>query len=178
VSYPSDRLTGGVRRDPAGTPAYVLKVRERLAHLPFYASPWSLLVTGSREAEAAIWGDVVADCLTEINVWLAHRVKIVGPIQKVLRHGGARGIDTIAHIRAPSFGYSRDRMPADWGHWGRRSGVIRNAAMVAKVPVPNLCLAFFASSSRGTADCAAQARNAGIPTVSITVEDLYLPHAY
>lgn len=159
-------------------PAYVVKLRERLSGLtpPLPDTPFVLLVTGSRDPEMDIWIPVVNDCLAEVNAWLDRRNPGEKRV-KILRHGGARGIDTIAHVRAMGVGFHRDRMPADWGHWGRRSGIIRNQQMVQKHPVASLCLAFFASAaSRGTADCAGQARAAGIPTVAITVEDLYLPH--
>jgi hypothetical protein len=153
----------------------VLKLRDRLATLPPPGSPFVLLVTGSSDPEFDIWVDVMADCFMELERWL-RRHPMDGRV-KILRHGRAPGIDTIAHIRAGAMGWHRDPMPAEWRHWGRRSGIIRNHAMVIKDPKPNLCLAFFASMrTRGTADCAGQARNAGIPTVPITVEDLYLAH--
>jgi hypothetical protein len=159
-------------------PAYLPKLRGRLADLtpPPPGIPFVLLVTGSRDAETDIWIPVVGDCLVAVDAWLRSHNPDAQRI-KILRHGGSRGIDTIAHVRSGSLGFHRDRMPADWGHWGRRSGIIRNTSMVTKQPVASLCLAFFAAArSRGTADCAAQAHRAGIPTISITVEDLYLPH--
>lgn len=161
------------------TPAYLAKLRGRLAGLlpPPTGVPFVLLVTGSRDPEMEIWMPVVSECLVTVDLWLRANTPADVKRIKILRHGGARGIDTIAHVRSGSLGFHRDRTPADWGHWGRRSGVIRNQAMVTKLPKPNLCLAFFAAArSRGTADCAAQAHAAGIPLVSITVEDLYLPH--
>lgn len=160
------------------TAGYLAKLRGRLENLtpPPPGVPFVLLVTGSRNPELDIWIPVVGECLGEVNVWLARHNPDVKRI-KILRHGGAPGIDTVAHVRAMSYGFHRDRMPADWAHWGRRSGIIRNGAMVGKHPIPHLCLAFFAAArSRGTADCAGQARAAGIPTVAITVEDLYVPH--
>jgi hypothetical protein len=165
-----------------GTPAYVARLQRLLLTLPAIGTPWVLLVTGSREAEREVWGNVISDCLDEVNVWLDRVPSLSGagvpiPRVKILRHGGAPGIDTLAHIRARPFGYQPDRMPADWRHWGRRSGIIRNQQMVDKIPRPHLCLAFFAEISKGTADCAGQARAAGIPTLSVTVEDLYLPHS-
>lgn len=167
-------------RPAKGTPPYVARLGGVLAGLGDVGSPFVLLVTGSRQAEAGIWGQVITDCLLEIDAWLdrvpftvdgrpARRVK-------VLRNGGGEGIDTLAQMRGKRLGWQPDRMPADWSHWGRRSGIIRNGQMVDKHPTPDLCLAFFAEYSRGTADCAGQARAAGIPTVTVTVEDLYLPH--
>lgn len=158
------------------TAGYVAKLRERLGGLtpPLPGVPFVLLVTGSRHPEMEIWMPVVGECISEVNAWLERHAPNVKRI-KILRHGRAPGIDTIAHVRSMSYGYHRDPMPADWGHWGRRSGIIRNTAMVTKDPRPHLCLAFFAAArSRGTADCASQARAAGIPTIPITVEDLYV----
>lgn len=153
-------------------PAYSAKVRDCLAghYLPPEGEPFVLLVTGSRRAAWDTWLEPVTAALIEVNVWL-ETVGGAGRI-KILRHGAAAGIDSMAHSRARRLGYQPDPMAADWRHWGRRSGIIRNAAMVDKVPRPNLCLAFFAESSRGTADCASQARAAGILTVAITTEDL------
>lgn len=168
--------TGPRWRPTAGTPAYIGKLQRVLGEVREVGSPFVLLVTGSQMAERSIWGNVISDCLAEIDRWL-DGVPTAMPRVKVLRHGGARGIDTLAHLRARNFGYQPDRMPADWNFWGRRSGIIRNGQMVEKHPRPNLCLAFFAEISAGTADCAGQARAAGIPTVSVTVEDLYMPHA-
>lgn len=156
-------------------PAYLVKLRGRLERLtpPPPGTPFVLLVTGSRHAEMDIWIPVVGDCLVAVEAWLRRHNGQEKRV-KILRHGGASGIDTIAHVRGGHLGFHRDRMPADWGHWGRRSGIIRNTAMVTKLPAVSLCLAFFAAArSKGTADCAGQARAAGIPTVAITVEDLY-----
>lgn len=160
-------------------PAYSVKVRDRLAghKPPPEGQPFVLLVTGSRRAEWGVWLEVVTAALVEVNVWLELVDPHAATRPKILRHGAANGIDTMAHARARHLGYHRDPMRADWKHWGRRSGIIRNAAMVDKQPRPWVCLAFFAESSRGTADCAEQARRAGILTIPITVEDLYLPHA-
>lgn len=160
-----------------GTPAYVTKLRERLAGIdpPPLDQPFVLLITGSSNAEWEVWAEPMTLLLGEVDRWLFDHGRAKG--WRVMRHGGAKGIDTIAHSRARRFGYAIDRMPADWRHWGRRSGIIRNGQMVAKSPRPYLCLAFFAGRTAGTADCAAQARAAGIPTVAITTEDLYLPHA-
>lgn len=159
--------------------AYSAKVRDRLAGHPAppEGQPFVLLVTGSRRAEWGVWLEVVTAALVEVNVWLemVDRGSSTKRI-KILRHGAASGIDSMAHARGRHLGYQRDPMPADWKHWGRRSGIIRNAAMVDKTPPPWVCLAFFAETSSGTADCAGQARRAGILTIPVTVEDLYLPH--
>lgn len=160
---------------PAGVPAYIEKLGERLNEVRLIGSPFVVLWTGSRNAEADVWGNVIADVFRHVGLWLEFRG--ADRVTKIARHGGASGIDTLVHLRARRYGWERDRMPADWQHWGRRSGIIRNASMVDKHPRADLCVAIFAEFSRGTADCAGQARAAGIPTVSITVEDLYMPHA-
>ena len=160
---------------PAGVPAYVQKLGAKLMEIEYIGSPFVWLVTGSHRAEADVWGQVISDCYRHIMIWL--ELRGYDRVPKIVRHGGASGIDTLAHLRAKRFGWTPDRMPADWQHWGRRSGIIRNAAMVDKQPRADLCTAFFAEISRGTANCAGQARAAGIPTVTITVEDLYMPHA-
>jgi hypothetical protein len=167
------------RYKPAGSPsvgwpAYVLKIRERLAAVkrPDH-DPFVLLVTGSQDAEGDVWRPVVADCLAEVCRWVDGEVNR----HKILRHGGARGIDAYAHSAGRRQGFNLDRIPSEWRHWGRRSGILRNQFMVDRYPYPDLCLAFFANSTAGTADCATRARQAGVLTIPITVEDLYFPHA-
>lgn len=155
-------------------PAYIEKLETALAGIGEVPSPFVWLWTGSRRAEHGVWTPVIADCFALVEDWLDTRGLVRAA--RVVRHGGAAGIDTMVHIKAGRLKWQRDRMPADWSYWGRRSGIIRNGQMVEKFPRPTLCTAVFAESSGGTADCAAQARAAGIPTVSITVEDLYLPH--
>lgn len=50
--------------------------------------------------------------------------------------------------------------PADWRSCGRAAGLIRNQRMVDLGA--DLCLAFPLGESRGTWDCVARARKAGI----------------
>lgn len=168
---------GGRYKPAAGTPAYLVKLDRVLERVRITSSPFVWLATGSREAEAEVWGQVITDVFGHLDTWLDSRPGLPENLLRVVRHGHARmGVDQLVDRRASRRGWTADRMPSNWGHWGRRSGIIRNAAMVEKYPYPDLCVAFFAEISKGTADCAAQAHAAGIPTVSITVEDLYMPH--
>lgn len=169
-------MSGRVRpagHPSVGWPAYVLKLRARLAALTVPTEdPFVLLVSGSSNAEADVWRPVVSDCLAEVGRWADSR----GTRHKILRHGKAPGIDLLADRRGRALGYHIDAIPSEWRYWGRRSGILRNGFMVGRYPYPDLCLAFFAGRTAGTADCAGQARRAGIPTIPISTEDLYLPH--
>ncbi|QAU06619.1 hypothetical protein SEA_WILLIAMBOONE_116 [Gordonia phage WilliamBoone] len=52
-------------------------------------------------------------------------------------------------------------VPANWEVLGKRAGPERNQRMVDMMP--DLCIAFLQEGSRGTVDCVARARKAGIP---------------
>jgi hypothetical protein len=71
--------------------------------------------------------------------------------------GGGTGADTLAREWAKERGVRCVTVPADWT-FGRRAGPMRNAVMVAMKP--DGVVAF--PGGRGTADCCAQARAAGI----------------
>jgi hypothetical protein len=71
--------------------------------------------------------------------------------------GGATGADALARAWAAERGVRCVTVPADWT-LGRRAGPLRNATMVAMRP--DGVVAF--PGGRGTADCCAQARAAGI----------------
>lgn len=106
-----------------------------------------VLVCGGRDFADAVRVARVMDELAETH----------GPF--VVRHGAARGADTLAGKWAQARGFRVDPMPADWKQHGRRAGPVRNAAMLAKGGVI-LVVAF--PGGRGTADMARQAKRAGV----------------
>lgn len=95
--------------------------------------------------------------------------------QITVRHGAARGLDTLARDAALELGFDHDPMPADWTRNGRGAGYIRNAEMLKKEPLPGVCLAFGMPCSctvvmtphvsHGTRHMAHIAGEAGIPVI-------------
>jgi len=77
-------------------------------------------------------------------------------------HGGA---DIIARDVWWSQGRPVLGVPANWETLGKRAGPERNQRMVDMMP--DLCVAFLQPGSRGTVDCVARARAAGIPVKEV-----------
>lgn len=77
----------------------------------------------------------------------------------VVRHGGAKGADRIAHVTCLILGIKREPFKADWLKYYARAGPIRNSAMLT--PDVGLVLGFHTNidSSRGTRDCLKKARS-------------------
>lgn len=94
-----------------------------------------------------------------------------------VRHGCARGLDTIAAELGEAWGMWVVGLRADWKRHGKAAGLIRNGKLVAREPLVDQCLTFALPESVGTFDCADKARAAGIPVfdygVSTRLEDRY-----
>lgn len=92
--------------------------------------------------------------------------ELLSPITLV-RHGDARGADTLADQWAAARGIARDPHPANWypapGRLDRSAGFSRNADMAA-LPT-DLCVAF--PGGNGTADMIRRATAAGIDVVAL-----------
>lgn len=120
----------------------------------------TILVSGSRNAGIASV-DAIGHALGAIRDTTA-------PGQKVtLRHGAARGVDTLAAELATAFGWAVDPYPAAWQEcgdgcpprphlrskngytWCPHAGHRRNAAMLTATPRPTYILAFPAVGSAG-----------------------------
>jgi hypothetical protein len=114
-----------------------------------------ILITGSR-----YWRD---EKLIEsaINGWCTETATPPSDVRIV--HGAALGADRLADWVARDRGLAVEPHPADWSNDGRAAGPIRNARMVALGA--DVCLTFALPGSRGTFDCAAKARAAGIPVI-------------
>lgn len=123
--------------------------------------PLRILITGTRRhLTRAQRLDVTATILSH-----CHRH---GPGRTViLVHGDCpTGIDHLARSIGEDPNWptiSHEPHPADWDHYGRAAGPIRNAHMV-KLDI-DFCLAFPAipSTTRGTTGCMELADKAGIP---------------
>lgn len=149
------------------------------------ARPFRLLLTGSREAEREIWGEVLGQAFGVVSRYVRDSPHFT-TIQLV--HGAARGIDTIGDGIARSLHMDRaaggplwmrpEPWPIpkdDWSLYGMRAGPMRNERMVFRGA--DLGLAVFASGeSRGTLDCWNRMGEARMPRVKITYECLVMPH--
>lgn len=112
-----------------------------------------IIVTGSRNYA---WGLVWAT----LNQALAD----LGPFTLVVGDCPT-GADDHARAWAEKTGTTCEVYTANWAQHGKAAGPIRNRAMV--LAGADLVLAFPLGTSRGTRDCMAAARNAGIPVKEI-----------
>jgi hypothetical protein len=137
-------------------------------------SNYIILVTGSRD-----WGDYA----TILEALASYE----GQPDVIVRHGACSHIDErtgeelsadmLADRAARELGFEVDPMPADWKKHRKAAGYLRNAEMVKKDPIPNVCLAFGMKCRRyggnctvvpgrhishGTRHCATIAEKAGI----------------
>lgn len=121
-----------------------------------------ILVTGSRDLSSKA---IVADAFREaIGRHYGFPLPVPFDWSSVtIRHGKARGADTLAHRIAQEWGMRTQFIDADWATFGNAAGPIRNSRLVALEPVADECLAFPARGSRGTYDCMKKASAAGIP---------------
>lgn len=92
---------------------------------------------------------------------LAERVEILA-----IRHGAARGADTLAGEWARARGKVEQRFPADWKTYGVYAGPIRNRAMLEAhdpaVPTSRVCCVVAFPGGSGTANIVRQAEAAGV----------------
>lgn len=132
----------------------------------------TIMMTGSRT-----WTD---DKMIEhvFAQWLRERylARPTGDERPVLRHGGAKGADLIAASIWKGWDLPTDEMRPDWSMCGQlcpgdgscrvqvpggeycgKAGHNRNAAMIDKVPVPEVVFAFIHNASRGATQCASYA---------------------
>jgi hypothetical protein len=119
-----------------------------------------VLITGSRD-----WTD--EDTLREAldhayMAWLGHRDELE---KFVVVHGDARGADRLARdwalAKHRQDGWvAHEPHPANWEHFGKAGGFLRNEDMVSLGA--DLCLAFPLGRSPGTRGCIKLAKKAGI----------------
>jgi hypothetical protein len=112
-----------------------------------------VLVTGSRHLDYA--GDIERDLKEAKDLAEAP----FRPKKKMLVvvHGGARGADSIAARAAEKLGAVTIECKANWNHFGKAAGPIRNSAMCALFEFDEI-LQYPSSDSRGTTDCVRKAR--------------------
>jgi Protein of unknown function (DUF2493). len=82
--------------------------------------------------------------------------------------GEARGADRLSAQWAERMGVPVQRFPADWDHYGKRAGPIRNLQMLREGK-PDMVVAFLAPNSRGTKNMIEIAQKAGIPVNIVNI---------
>ncbi|MEU4709466.1 SLOG family protein [Nocardia salmonicida] len=121
----------------------------------------TVLVTGSRDLSdrSEVW-----DALDD-----EYATACIEDRRLIVRHGDANGADNHArqwceaHRNNPDV--VEERRPAKWDLFGVAAGRIRNAAMVAELPKPDVCIAFPIGESPGTRHCMSVATKADIPVI-------------
>jgi hypothetical protein len=83
------------------------------------------------------------------------------PEGTTILHGGAHGVDMWVDAIAYGLGIKTRVYLADWEHYGRSAGILRNNDMLDLKP--NLVIAFWNGFSRGTRHTISEARKRGIP---------------
>ena len=127
---------------------------------PEFCLTGALLVCGGRHFDSAERAFAVLNRTAE-------RVEITA-----VRHGGARGADSLAGLWATEHGYPEQVYPADWARLGAGAGPIRNQAMVdahdPSVPSSRVVAVVAFPGGEGTADLVRRARAAGLPVWEVT----------
>lgn len=77
-----------------------------------------LIVAGSRSI----------DDRDEVRFAIQDADLLFGPVDTII-HGGADGVDSIAHVIATDMGYPVEVFEANWDEYGRAAGPIRNGQM-------------------------------------------------
>lgn len=127
-----------------------------------------VIVTGTRFGTLPVWGTIVwwalYETVSDYRTW-------------TLCHGGARGIDAIAHDVSQKVNNGPNRIrvyDAEWDRYGERAGPIRNRRMIdeaitasAEHDFPVVLLAFHddPQPGSGTYDCLTYARQREIETI-------------
>jgi hypothetical protein len=82
-----------------------------------------------------------------------------GMTHPIIRHGGARGTDEMAHAWARKKGHDIETHLADWARFGKKAGPIRNKKMIEGA---HLVCANWNCKSKGTKNTILLAKIAGI----------------
>lgn len=113
----------------------------------------TVVVTGSRD-----WSNGTR--INDAMRWLYEQDPSVTII-----HGTARGADTICAEWADTYGFEVVAMPAEWDKYGKSAGFRRNSAMLDLNP--DMVIAFWDGSSKGTLHTITEAKKRGIRTIVV-----------
>jgi hypothetical protein len=114
-----------------------------------------IVIAGSR---SGVSEQLVKDTVTDIL--LKHPDVIVVT-------GGARGVDTIAHIHADALGATTEVYSANWGKYGNSAGFKRNELMVNLPDVILVVCIYSGRRTAGTNHTASLARRKGIELIEV-----------
>lgn len=101
---------------------------------------------------------------------VAKAMAICGWVPSLVISGTARGVDRAGEQWAREHGIPILRMPADWERYGKRAGMIRNAAMADNAEA---LVAVWDGVSRGTENMILEARRRNL---RVFVFDISHPH--
>ncbi len=118
-----------------------------------------VIIAGSRHAEGNRWLRALKGALDALE---ADKGRITLVIS-----GTAKGMDTIGESWAAWRRVPVQRIPADWGSWGRSAGPRRNGRMVAMADA----LVCLHDGGPGSADVMRQAREKGLVVVELDMRE-------
>lgn len=98
---------------------------------------------------------------------VAEQLSKLTPGEVLVIHGDAKGVDTEAEEVCIALGLDHIKFYANWKHYGRAAGPIRNRKMLDMIPTE--VWAFPVPHSIGTKDCMNEAKRRGI-TVKVFTE--------
>ena len=87
----------------------------------------------------------------------------------IMIQGGARGADKIAKEEAEASGIPTITVHANWRHYGKKAGPIRNGWMLDLFPIYEV-VAFPLPNSVGTYDMIRRAKENGVPVKDVSKE--------
>lgn len=119
-----------------------------------------ILVTGSRSIMGLQAQNYTKNALEMLLA--THKEPIVASPPHTLIVGEARGIDSIAFCLAGQWGWFTEVYYADWQHYSKAAGPIRNQEMLTKGK-PDIALAVWDGHSPGTLDMICRCAAAGLP---------------
>lgn len=115
-----------------------------------------VIVCGSRRWPASY--------MPELRKRIRERL-IALPLDTIIIHGSARGVDETANREARILGLAIEAHPANWAEYGDAAGPIRNREMADAGA--DLCIAFWNGNSTGTRGMLEEAEKRGIETERI-----------
>lgn len=125
-----------------------------------------VVVTGSRE-----W--ISLEIIAQAFQYVLDTYHVT-PAELTVVEGEARGADLECRVVAEALGMTVIPVPADWKHFGRAAGPIRNQQMLDEHPDIQLALAFHddLKNSKGTADMVQRVLKKRLPVLHWTTNGI------